>query len=349
MKKFIIKHFIIFAPSVIVVLIPLYILLASGELIYPPKIADMNSIKAWRFAYSDPTRYIKFHIINKRKPKIIAFGTSTIMQLRDYFFTDTSVFYNAGGMVKKVKDFNLFVNSLKYNPEVIIISLDHTFFNSHWDNGKHDYGSYFPNYNYDYFEHIYTYCFSKVFDDYQDGKIIFSLISNSQDYVGLPAKIYKSGFRQDGSYQYPENQFCGTFQDTLDRIENANKRFEHGDRVNPLSIDTLDNFLQSCKKRKIHVVAFLPPFANVVYNKLKTKQSDYIHIFNLKIEIDPLFKKYAYSVFDFRDITKFGSNDKEMLDGFHGSEKALYRIFIKMCERDTVLKKYGNTEITKEI
>ena len=104
MQKFI-KSFIIFQIPILCYLGIIILLLAiSGELLkYDKLIADHNNDDILiGLAYSN-VKDIKLIITEHRNPKIMALGTSRVMQFRDFFFNNPEFFYNAGGAVSEIK------------------------------------------------------------------------------------------------------------------------------------------------------------------------------------------------------------------------------------------------------
>ena len=101
----------------------------------------------------------------------------------------------------------------------------------------------------------------------------------------------------------------------------------------------LDDFLNYCYIKDVYVIGFLPPYAQEIYDKIK-EDGGYEYIFKLRDELNSIFNKYDYQVFDFTDMSSFGAEKCEVIDGIHASEKAYLRLFIKMAESDKKLAKY---------
>ncbi|MEM7391341.1 MAG: hypothetical protein AAF492_03250, partial [Verrucomicrobiota bacterium] len=85
-------------------------------------------------AYSNPNPSYKFKAAVARKPEVLALGTSRVMQFRSWLFTQKpDAFYNAGGAVTKLPDIQQFLALIEPDPKVILLGLDHYFFNPAWD------------------------------------------------------------------------------------------------------------------------------------------------------------------------------------------------------------------------
>jgi len=335
MKKFI-GHFTIFLLPILCLLgFNLFILTLSGELFAPDRIIACQSINNGLIglAYSDPTKYIKLKNTEQKKPKILVLGTSRVMQFRDFFFNNPELFYNAGGAVSKIKDFNIFINTLQTdNTQVLIVGLDQYFFNKNWDDLNGLQSNYSNNFS---IENILLKKNLNILKDFAEGKIDIKRL------------------RPDGSYFIGKTSPALTedigFKDTFKRISDGNRRFEYSRNINNPAIKELDVFLQNCKRKNIHVIAFLPPFAHAVWNEIKSRSTDYSYIFNLKDRLEPILNSYSFDFFDFSDIASLGSTDDETLDGFHGSEIAYLRMFIKISEKCDILKYYVDLSSLNEL
>ena len=68
---------------------------------------------------------------------------------------------------------------------------------------------------------------------------------------------------------------------------------------------------------------------------------DYPYIFTIFDRLRPLFAARGFSFYDFSDSAAFWSNDAEMIDLIHGSEKTYTRLFLKMVATDSKLASYA--------
>jgi len=352
MQKFVKKLIIFLIPLFLVGLFIISILLISSELTSYDSLVkkQFNEDLLLGLAYSNPTLEIKFKNTKLKNPEIISLGTSRVMQFRDYFFLDPDKFYNAGGGIRRLKDFNSFIETIKLDDlKVMIIGLDQYFFNKNFDDLSQE--SYKYGNQFSYLNIINN---QKVIRDIINGKInIFRVLEGK--HLGLTALMYHEGFRKDGSYYYGrminnfEEYYDKDFRGTFDRIKFGNRRFQYGDNVNPESLIELKFLLENCKKKNIYVIGILPPYANAVWKKMKSKGNNYQYIFNLFQELKPIFELYSFDLFDFSDIATLGSNDDETIGGFHGSEVAYLRMLIKMTEDNAIMKSYINLNDLKTL
>lgn len=343
-----IKRLIWFQVPLVLIVGPLWMSLAlARELVSCDEIvADQRAHQSLvALAYSDPIRCLKARMLEARGPKVVALGSSRVMQFRESFFRDSEQFYNAGGAVERMRDFNAFLEQVDTRSvELFVIGLDHYFFNVNYDDMQKAPKT---------FENTYSTLGvlreQKLVRDYRQGKVDYGRLRRPGR-VGLTAMMYDEGFRRDGSYRYgriidfPELAGDIDFHDTFERMRTGKKRFQYGAEVNPAALRELDLFLKTCRERGIEVVAILPPFAHRVWNALLAQGEDYAYMRQLDSELKPLFEAHSFELFDFSDIASLGSDDTEAIDGFHGSEVAYLRLTLSVAERSPVLRRYVDSD-----
>ena len=349
LTKLLIFHLPIFAGAVLLT----YILLVSGELTSPEKLMqyhqDPNCLIG--LAYHDPVRWLKIEAVKEKSPDILALGTSRVLQIRSFFFNKDARFYNAGRGISRIKDIPWFMLQIKKNkPQIIILGLDQYFFNRNWDDLSQVPQKRASNIHLSTFFQMYR----SFLKDLVKGKIKIQNLS-TDNFVGFMAKIRHQGFRSDGSYYYgdltkhPELNEDWQFKDTFDRIKKKKRRFELGKRVNPEAVQVLESFLAESKRKNIHVIGFLPPFAHAVWEKLLLEKEAFAYMFSIFNTIVPIFAKYGFECHDYSDLLTVGANDSESIDGFHGSEVAYLRIIIDMGMKSPKLKPFINLQTMKNL
>ena len=75
----------------------------------------------------------KLRVTSALAPRLLVLGTSRSMQLRGEFFSEKS-FYNAGGAVRNMADYEDFLRRLPEEalPETLLVVLDQNMFNTNW-------------------------------------------------------------------------------------------------------------------------------------------------------------------------------------------------------------------------
>ena len=287
--------------------------------------------------YSSPEcPQLKIEMTKRLRPKILAIGTSRIMQVRRNFFRSESSFYNAGGAIRRLPHIQRFLDKLPpdYHPNILLISLDQRFFNPNWEHpvDTKDYDNFFEM---DYSDPLYVLGqILKGFPaDVMANKIswkdYFQVSPQPQLRIGLSAHLENSGFRNDGSYVYgnilknPEDPSLIDYQFrfTHDLITKRTRGFQFSKDISPMALQELDALLERAAQNNIHVIALIPPYAHEVYQRMMNLGDGYGYMKELYIKLRPFFIKYRSTLFDASDLAKLGASDKEALDGFHGSEK----------------------------
>lgn len=351
MKLFIIKLTLYLLPVIGIFGFPLVVMQMAGELthvdrVIAAQISDQQDI-LYGQAYSEVRGYYKLNTILASQPTIIVQGTSRTQQFREEFFAEDVQFYNAGGGVLKAEHLPSFLATVTqtYQPEVIIVGLDHSFFNPNWNDG-------FIRVPYHQFvineanaTSIIIHNWRQVYRDYGQAKFSLLKVLNDQADVrnlGLNAITNSHGFRNDGSRDYgiTLQKRDLEFQETMSRIEKGTVRFQHGDTLSPERLAAVETFLQQAQSHDIHIIGYLPPFAPKVNQKLQVMGEKYGYMNQINDALIPMFEQYQARYYDFTDVTWLGADDAEFIDGFHGSEKIDLRILIHMAKTDEVLRPY---------
>lgn len=337
MKKWLI---IFLLPSIVVFLQYIYLKqiyeIKSIEKIVERQI-EKNSI--YGAAFNSNVFNYKLSLIKKVNPEIIALGSSTIMTLKQEIFEKS--FINAGGAMNNVDEGILFVQELEKlqtKPKFVILNLDFWWFNKVYN--QYD--------NKDFLHHKNTVDKINLNTLYNFNKSLFlkkiplyslnyifknnDMVNRytSQDSLGLSAITKGSGYKIDGSYDYGNLLFGDgdadiKFQNTLNRIENQNARFQIGEIPDQKEINKLKYLITSIENLNLDYVVLIPPISSTVYSRIdRNKNYSYIyktfeilkdHIKgNIKIFFDPNFSN---------------SNDCEFIDGFHPGSVSFAKIFLK--------------------
>ena len=274
----------------------------------------------------------------------------------------TSTFYNAGYTISSMNDFLPFLESIPHRkyPDFLIIALDQWMFNEHSDNLKNVRSpKYWSN---SYIKYPEMPILKSIYSDFFKGKLVipyskFKIAENSNiDKIGLGAFLNNTGIRNDGSryYALQINKLLNgdklakdyLFSDTKNRIRNGFWPFKYGSKINEKAINKLNQFLQVCEENEIFVIAFLPPFANSVYEEMN-KSGDYTYIKEIFPRLQPLFKRYNFEIYDYSSVSYCKSNDEEMLDGFHGGEVTYLKILMDMVKQNSKLRNITNIDKLK--
>lgn len=358
MKTFAVKLLLLVLPFFAVLGLPAWYIVTSGESFRDDDryVADVVAGKT-EYLYGmmldeSPYRYVKYRILNAIKtPEVLALGSSRVLQFRKEMFTKH--FYNAGYIIKDVSEFQTLMATLprgKY-PKVIIVGLDQWMFNPAWDDlrtagepyrvpakpGREQLGTFSGR----------LMKFTKLV---AKGRLALDRkYKGPRTPLGLNARLNSSGFRNDGSMLYgiqierllnddPAASDYG-FTDTYEQIAGGEGKFMHCRELNAAALDVFEDFLIFCRDNDLQVVSFLPPFADSVFNRMR-ESGDYACQDKLPGALAQLLERYGYEFYDFSQPSEFGSSDREVLDGFHGSEVSYQRMLLHMLERGSLLNRY---------
>lgn len=315
------------------------------ELVDVNEVIDAQSTskaqQLYGVAYYDDRVYYKTEFTKRKSASILALGSSRAMQIRDSFFETPSDFFNAGGAVNYLLDFMNFLNNIEgANPEILIISLDQNFFNF-------NYSDVVPvNIGYPAYSPIKTdVVINKLIDGYIAEKVKFKPLVTHSNYIGVQAKVNRSGFLNDGSYFYGATYAHPSkyFDDILKRIETGTLKFQYGEEVNPAALAALKDLLVYCKQNDIFVVGFTPPYAPSV-NVAMGQNGGYGYMEALPLAAEKLFDTFEFEFYDYSDITMLECDDTYFVDGFHGGDVAYLRMFKDMVNQGSRLSKYCNVK-----
>jgi hypothetical protein len=358
MKRFIRNITLVLFPFFIYMFVPAATLFLAGEVHSFEAFTEIHNTRkdaCLGMAYSGPERYMKLHSIIRRKPEIIVMGNSRVLAYRNFFFRDSNKFYNGGATVARLKQYKYFLELLPdtCKPKVIIMSVDHNFFNRSWDSlGVDDFGNEYKE-KFSFSSYLLSNT-SLIWKDYRAGKISpLALLSSSSNQIGMTAAIRQMGYRYDGSYYYgveipADSNSTERFDESFKFIRNGIKRFEYADSVNPEAFLVLDSLLRYCRQHNIKVIGFLPTYAHCIYQKMKDT-GKYRYTDGIYEQIQPYFAKHNYSFYDFTDIHVLGATDAETLDGYHISEKACLRLLTLLTKREPVLQQYTDTSYLQSL
>ena len=354
-KRFLVKITLFCVPFAVVLGAVAVVLALSGELTSVARALELQKESSdilVGLAYTDPTEHFKLQGLLKRRPTVLALGTSRVMQFREECFRPGVVFYNGGNSVTRLRHYNVFLSKIPAGsePAVILLGLDQYFFNMNFDRLADDDIENRLEHDRPVFG-MFTSRWLDVYRDYWSGKFTLSNLTDStrRKHVGLNAISALNGFRRDGSYYWgglisdPSNlryNLDPDFSNTFDRIRKGDRRFEYGREVSTGALKEVGRFLVMAKARGIHVVGFLPPFAHRVYEHMLSMGDRYQYLRQLPDTLGEVFTQHGFPLFDFGDLARLGASDEETVDGFHGSEKAYHRAVILMAEKDPELRSY---------
>ncbi|MBQ7606749.1 MAG: hypothetical protein IJU76_02045 [Desulfovibrionaceae bacterium] len=298
----------------------------------------------------------KLALYTKVKPKIVALGSSRVMQFRARYFRKS--FLNMGGVAGNLPVLRSTLDAMLavHVPEVVLLGLDFWWFMPKWN--PDPFASEPPT------SGSYRYTLASLKKPWArliDGKVrpedIFApFFSFRDDRFGIMAQTTDDGFASDGSWYYTaettgqKKPFDYAFLDTLKQVRYGIKAFYHAkpDEQAPSSrhLDAISEIYCRLKSRGVRVYCFIPPLAETVYTAMRAREAAYPHLF----ELASALKQRGIPVLDMSNPRTLGSNDCEFVDGFHGGEICYLRIIRNLCDQWSPLLGYVHVEaVTRAI
>lgn len=368
LKSFFGKILLAVLPFICVIAILADISLKKGQIL-PPRLAFIQQLDNHDLIYRPAwTRsdefYYKFIATNQQQPEILIIGSSRIQTWRpEYMFLDDSVGYNASVTAAEPLEFAWFIEALEYSnnlPQIIIISIDHQFFNadSEFIRNKRVEGVVPPL----------TYSFNYIINGFRnvvrDNNYIINpraIITFYQNYnpmnnVGIVAQDTGRGYRYDGSYTIPNvadvsEQLIDLHQESFNNGESI---FEHGHTVDEASVNAINTILEIASRNDVIVVGVILPYNSDNYRET-LESDDFSFIPQVLSQMNTLFAQYEMPLLDFTYAETIGGSDEGMYDYWHSGEVlslrayyhtllALPEIFASYSDIDAIEATLNNTE-----
>lgn len=291
-------------------------------------------------ALNQNTFAYKIELVRNVKPRLIALGSSRVLELREEFFNVP--FVNCGGAMNNLEEGRIFLTELfrHHIPEIIILGLDFWWFSDQFTHRE----------TFDYHNNTgadltleklikpYEFLISSKIGPRDYMNIL--LFKNDRNHItnyknlGLTAIKRSDGFRKDGSYLYantiagfaPEGQRVAGFNDRLD----PKRRFEFGTDISQNKMNALNEILKLCTYHNVKPVLIIPPVTSFAYQRILSRPKQYGYVFRFQEYI----KSLPFENYDFHDIRKAGASDCECIDGFHIGDVAYQKILLDILRQN---------------
>lgn len=312
--------------------------------------------------YLDQALYrFKSACLDHKQPRIVALGTSRVMQFRKEFFgVADNDFFNAGGMIQHLRDLEEYAMGLPpdRSPEVVILGVEMWWFNDTWADVQEQQKHYLTEKDrddaIDGFAHgrllqlsIRGSLNGEPFPDLSISGLLDMLrhspaASLSKRY-GLIASEKGTGFRSDGSFDYavaepsPDGQW--TFEDrekptVAERIRLGISGFEAVSGISENRLSRFRQVLRQLREKDVAVICFIPPFASPVVTQLENDATQAALWQNFLQEIPRIASEEGAEIFVFRTPADLGLDDRSMFDGLHGME-TLHAVIVERLYKNS--------------
>lgn len=294
--------------------------------------------------------YMKYRgLMLQPRRDVLALGSSRVLQFRRDMFRCS--FWNAGYTIQTADDFRKFLQLVPEDrqPRLLLVALDQWMFNSDWiaSIGPRSTDSWTQNPSVNVQQGLRL--LPDVISDTLRGRInpAVLLADRSDAPFGLNAWQNRKGFRADGSFDYGrqlEQRLSGDpecpdyeFATSLRRVQEGRERFRYGAMPDPSALQEIGALLEECSRRQIHVIAFLPPFADVVAEAMR-QSGRHEYLARLPDALRSVFTGTGHELHDFSSMSACGSSDAEAIDGFHAGETATLRMLMRMLQANSRLR-----------
>ncbi|WP_417382831.1 hypothetical protein [Gimesia sp.] len=271
---------------------------------------------------------VKFENYKRKKPKIIALGSSRSLQIRDYFFTEP--FYNIGGEARSLLQAYHILDRFfgVHKPEVVILYLDYWWRFSNEDKR--------PPVNPNYMRRTVTSAVAPIaalLDNRLQIGQYFDIISGKLTYtgpiqrIGFGALTTLGGFGPDGSHYY---NLQGNMLPVNQRISDKT-RFIRDEPVpsGRLDFGLLRHLQAELKQQGITLISILAPLSQKTL-KLARQKKGYSYITELRRHL----VEDVPNAYDFFDLSPYGASDCEFSDSMHAGEVANMRIIYEISKSE---------------
>jgi hypothetical protein len=348
-KRFFFRILLYLAPLLV------YLTGATGAAAYAGEFLPLRQVVALQAgaapvlygrAYRDNYFAYKLLAAQLRKPEVLSIGSSRMLAFRSMFFNKkSSAFFNAAHAAQSIYAVHDFVRALDRSelPSVLIIALDHPWFNasSHYA-VRPQTSSAMNDERWPDSIHMMSVSQNIVADMAKGAVKVDKLLTRAEPVhgiqaIGLNAIMNGMGFRNDGSYQYGadiltppsfESKMAEGFNDLR---ENVDSHFVTGSELSQESLGELEALLKFAKEHGIFVIGFSPPYAPTIYAEMMA-DGRHTYIPNEVIALEALFRHYDFGYFDFSDAAQLGAVEEDMIDAFHASEFINLRMYIRMLK-----------------
>ncbi len=284
----------------------------------------------------------KWIAIRRQDPAIVALGNSRVMQFRRGMFGARAAdFVNAGGMVQHVRDLEQAVAALPAEGRLAcaIVGADFAWFNDRAAAGAERVRAFAKairaDDGLDGFAHAHL--FQQVLrnggssDPARPNWSVLAGAWRGGDAAavnawGFLARNRRTGFREDGSFDYGETEPAGApFVDrerpaVLERIRSGTRGFEP---VPALSEDRIVRFLRclrALRARGVTVLCFAPPYPSAAVVALEADPALRAAWRQYREDLPPRVREAGAVFVDASSPAALGMDDRCMRDGLHAME-----------------------------
>jgi len=292
--------------------------------------------------YSQQYNLSKSAMIRRRNPRIVALGSSRVMEFRAFMFHPyEDAFYNAGGLIQTANDLAEYARQVSDGrlprPQAVIVGIDPWWLSEwtapveqqSWLDGE-------PDATYSFAAHV-----EAARNLLRTGKsnfpwgVVFGSKPATSPYFdysafGITAVVGGIGERfSDGSYLYTAQlvDFMKnpSYRDrlttpVLEQVKHTSFLFRPSSKVESRRVAVLRESLKSLKALGIEVYAYQPPFSSEVLQALNESQPLARFWWEYKNDLREQLKQDGIDCLPVSSARDYGLDDRYMFDGLHPGE-----------------------------
>jgi len=300
----------------------------------------------------------KWHMVQRRSPKLLIIGSSRVMSFRSQFFhLDEENVYNAGMSLGNIWRVMWVLDQLKAQsklPETLIVGLDQDWFapgrSSPDDIDDIDIPA--PSFTAPNIEMLFNRIRYVVGDIVENQYQLTDILDRRDPFydaltIGYNGITRTTGFRWDGSRVLNPSSLNilpdeNRFFNTRERMTVGSGRLTYSDDPTAQSLAVVQLLIDFCLENDIDLIAFMPPFPPTIYQEMQATDN-YDYIPKTANQLNTMFADTDFLFFDFTDGKLPNVGDEHYLDGTHGSEFVYLNLYLEMLKQaDTVLGVYSD-------
>ena len=274
----------------------------------------------------------KYRGILLKRPTVLVAGSSRTMKFRAGMFGERArSFYNAGGLLNSVRDVADLADRMPDEPPpaLLVLGVDLWWFNARVAPAYSLAAEIDKDPGRTFDEHVLALRWLAWNPSVFGRELMSTVAAPRKSLIGIEARETGNGFRSDGSHSsslpVPDPHDDWRFVDRerppiIERVSTATAGFLPTDGISEPRLRALEAALDRFAGRHVLVVGYLPPFSSAVLTALRTDPRHSRLWLDFERRVPELFRRRGLPVIDASDLTRFGIDDRVMIDGVHADE-----------------------------
>jgi hypothetical protein len=335
LRRFVLAQLAFWTPVILAFGLIELALWRSGEYVSCRDVVEQQarpgSGTLWLRGYADQDfpRY-KWLGFQKKRPRVIALGSSRAMHLRaEMFGREGASFYNLGGAVRSLADLEAWIDAVPDDllPKVILLEVDVWWLDESWP-GQELFTEGISRDHLQWQTHL-TAMRGLLFSQRRQFAVRMLAHGRRPDRVGLRAELLDEGFRPDGSRQTwrppPSPQKSRAYLDAINRNWSAAESTGATEASEPSRLSRerfaqLDRLLSRLEARGVTVLGFASAFTGAFVDARQSDPRSRRVWVDFRDEIPKLFAKHNMPFVMAMRTSDLGLDDRYMWDSHHPND-----------------------------